>query len=300
MADTFLKPLLWHKISSKLSEQQHKPGLYLVATPIGNLMDITLRAIDILGSAACVLAEDTRQTKKLLSFYEIDQRVISCHEYNEQTIASTIEHGKIYAFVSDAGTPTISDPGYRLVQYCVNKGIEVIPIPGPCAPIAAICTAGLPTNHFTFYGFSDSKSNGRRILIKQLRARSETAIFLESPRRLLNFLKDALELLDNRQVCICRELTKIHEEVFRGSLIEAIDHFSHNEPKGEFVIVLAGNDSSKTQEEITDVIPRLKELLKTCSLKNAVSTLSEETLFPKKQLYSYALKLQQEQDNEFN
>ena len=168
MADTFLKPLLWHKISSKLSEQQHKPGLYLVATPIGNLMDITLRAIDILGSAACVLAEDTRQTKKLLSFYEIDQRVISCHEYNEQTIASTIEHGKIYAFVSDAGTPTISDPGYRLVQYCVNKGIEVIPIPGPCAPIAAICTAGLPTNHFTFYGFSDSKSNGRRILIKQL------------------------------------------------------------------------------------------------------------------------------------
>ena len=218
--------------------------LYLVPTPIGNLKDITIRAIEILQNVDCILAEDTRKSKKLLHHFEIKTQLVSFHQYNEhkklQNIINEIKSGKIYALVSDAGTPSISDPGFLLVRECIKNNLDVETLPGPTALIPAIVNSGLSCEKFVFEGFLPVKKGRSKRLIK-LADEERTTILYESPHRLLKTLDDLIKNLGNqRQASISRELTKIYEETIRGSLEELYDFYSTNKIKGEFVIVISG------------------------------------------------------------
>ncbi|MDR2723610.1 MAG: 16S rRNA (cytidine(1402)-2'-O)-methyltransferase [Holosporaceae bacterium] len=294
MTDALLSSILQEKISQKLYEQQHKPGLYVVATPVGNIFDISFRAIYILRKAKCIFAEDTRQSKKLLSFYEIRRPLVACHEYNEdsESIVSKIEHNNIYALISDAGTPLISDPGYRIVTWCIRHQIDVFPVPGACAPIAGLSAAGLPTDSFTFYGFLPSKCQTRRSRLDDMKNMKSTSIFLESPERILDSLRDMLKVLGNRYVCICREITKIFEEFRRGNLSELIDYFSKNKPIGEFVIIISGNKENCRDEG--EAFIELSAQLKTETLKTAVAKVFAKHRLPKRVIYDKALEIRRE------
>lgn len=279
------------KISNKIEQQQNKPGLYVVATPIGNMFDISLRAIYILKTVKCVFAEDTRQAKKLFNFYEIDTPLVACHEYNEidESVISKIKEGEKYALISDAGSPLISDPGYRLVNWCSEHEIEVFVIPGACSLITALSSSGLPTDSFIFYGFIAPKENARVNFLKSVKDATETMIFFESPVRILKFLKNACEIFGNRRCCVCRELTKIYEEKLRGTLQEMINYFSENQPKGEFVIVIAGNTDANSEESEKNMIEELKTLMQSESLKESVQKISEKYEVSKKNIYQKAL-----------
>ena len=218
--------------------------LYLVPTPIGNLKDITIRAIEILQNVDCILAEDTRKSKKLLHHFEIKTQLVSFHQYNEhkklQNIINEIKSGKIYALVSDAGTPSISDPGFLLVRECIKNNLDVETLPGPTALIPAIVNSGLSCEKFVFEGFLPVKKGRSKRLIK-LADEERTTILYESPHRLLKTLDDLIKNFGNqRQASISRELTKIYEETIRGSLEELYDFYSTNKIKGEFVIVISG------------------------------------------------------------
>ncbi|MCK4408276.1 MAG: 16S rRNA (cytidine(1402)-2'-O)-methyltransferase [Bacteroidales bacterium] len=218
--------------------------LYLVPTPIGNLEDITLRAIRILKEADIILAEDTRNTSKLLKHFEIDKKMMSHHQFNEHKVVSgiveTISGGKSIALVSDAGTPAISDPGFLLVRECIKAGIEVECLPGPTAFIPALVNSGLPSDHFVFEGFLPHKK-GRQTKLKQLAEQTYTMIFYESPFRLVKTLEQFAEYFGpQRKASISRELTKIHEETQRGSLSELILYYKNKTIKGEIVIIVSG------------------------------------------------------------
>lgn len=217
--------------------------LYLVATPIGNLEDISTRAIRILSEVALIAAEDTRQTAKLLKRYNIQTPCISYHEHNKlvrlERVLAALEQGDV-ALVSDAGTPALNDPGYELVRAVVAAGYPVSPIPGACAPIAALVASGLPTDAFLYLGYLPRKQAERARWLAGVARQPYTLIFLETPQRLLESLPDLEEALGNRQVAVARELTKLHEEIFRGSLGEARAHFAHNPPRGELTLVVAG------------------------------------------------------------
>ena len=227
-----------------MSEGVNGGKLYVVATPIGNLEDITLRALKVLREVDLIAAEDTRHTRKLLDRYGIRKRLISYHEYNErekaERIIEELKSGRKVALVSDSGTPAISDPGYVLIRRCVEEGIEVIPIPGPSAFLAALCVSGLPVHRFVFEGFLPHKSGKRRNRLRQLVEEEGTIIFYESPHRLLKTLSDMLEIMGNRRVVIARELTKVYEEIFRGSIEEALERFGMGKCKGEFTILIEG------------------------------------------------------------
>jgi len=227
-----------------VSEGVNGGKLYVVATPIGNLEDITLRALKVLREVDLIAAEDTRHTRKLLDRYGIRKRLISYHEYNErekaERIIEDLKSGMKVALVSDSGTPAISDPGYVLIRRCVEEGIEVIPIPGPSAFLAALCVSGLPVHRFVFEGFLPHKSGKRRNRLRQLVEEEGTIIFYESPHRLLKTLSDMLEIMGNRRVVIARELTKVYEEIFRGSIEEALERFGMGKCKGEFTILIEG------------------------------------------------------------
>jgi len=219
--------------------------LYIVPTPIGNLEDITLRAIRLLKEVDLILAEDTRQTSKLLSHYEVDTRMKSHHLFNEhKTINGIIDlltAGKQIALVSDAGTPGISDPGYLLIRACVQNQIEVECLPGATAFVPALVNSGIPSDHFIFEGFLPPKK-GRKTKLEKLAQESYTIILYESPYRLVKTLKQLLEYMgEDRQVAVSRELTKIHEETVRGSIVEVINHFENQTVKGEIVIIISGN-----------------------------------------------------------
>ncbi len=220
--------------------------LTVVPTPIGNLEDITLRAIRTLGEADLILAEDTRTTRFLLKHLGLDKPVVSHHKFNEhktvETVATTIAEGKKVALVSDAGTPGISDPGFLLVRTCLEKGIEVETLPGATALVPALVDSGFPCDHFCFEGFLPQKK-GRQKRIEALAAEERTMIFYESPYRVVKTLTQFKETFGGeRPVSVSRELTKMFEETVRGTLDEAIAHFTEREPKGEFVIVLAGSE----------------------------------------------------------
>lgn len=222
------------------------PGtLYLVATPIGNLADITHRALQVLRDVALVACEDTRHTRKLLQHYGLDTKTVSYHEHNEQQRAreliELLQQGSDVAVVSDAGTPAISDPGFRLVRAAIENGVAVIPVPGPSALIAALVAAGLPTDEFFFGGFLPARSNARRTRLQELRAVPGTLIFYEAPHRLAASLKDAYEVLGEREAVVARELTKLHEEMRRGRLSELAEHYSKTEPRGEIVLLIDRN-----------------------------------------------------------
>ncbi|HEV8186778.1 MAG TPA: 16S rRNA (cytidine(1402)-2'-O)-methyltransferase [Pyrinomonadaceae bacterium] len=221
------------------------PGtLYLVATPIGNLADITHRALQILNDVDLIACEDTRHTNKLLNHYGITTKTISYHEHNEQQRAThlieKLKEGTDIAVVSDAGTPSISDPGFRLVRAAIENDINVVPVPGPSALISALIAAGLPTDEFFFAGFLPSRPNARRARLTELQSVPGTLIFYEAPHRLATTLKDALEVLGEREAVVARELTKLHEEIRRGRLSQlAADYADQkNDIRGEIVLLI--------------------------------------------------------------
>ena len=218
--------------------------LYIVSTPIGNLEDITLRALRTLKEVDLIAAEDTRHTRRLLAHYEIHTPVTSYFEGNQiqkgEKLVARLRAGESVALVSDAGTPTISDPGYRLLIQCIEADIPIVPIPGPSACIAAASVAGLPLHNFVFEGFLSPKSGRRKRQLTDLREEKRTLIFYESPHRVISFLQDVLEVFGNRQVSVARELTKKFEEVFRGKVTEAMEKLQETPPRGEFTIVIGG------------------------------------------------------------
>jgi 16S rRNA (cytidine1402-2'-O)-methyltransferase len=217
--------------------------LYLIATPIGNLEDITHRAVRLLGQVDVIACEDTRHTKKLLSHYGINTRTISYHEHNERErsmeLIERLKSGADVAVVSDAGTPGISDPGFRLARIAIDSGVQVVPVPGASALISALVASGLPTDEFFFGGFLPARSGARRARLAELRSLPATLIFYEGPHRIAATLKDALEILGERQAVVARELTKMHEEIARGSLSELTIRFSSPESaRGEMVLII--------------------------------------------------------------
>ena len=244
------------------------PGtLYLVATPIGNLADITHRALQILKDVVLIACEDTRHTRKLLQHYAINTKTVSYHEHNEQQRAAELieqlKQGRDIAVVSDAGTPSISDPGYRLVRAAIENDIAVVPAPGPSALISALIAAGLPTDEFFFAGFLPARSNARRTRLGQLRSIPGTLIFYEAPHRLAATLTDSLEILGEREAVVARELTKVHEEIRRGRLSELAAHYASREnARGEIVVLIDRNVIGETVasgESVAALVDRYEE-----------------------------------------
>lgn len=222
--------------------------LYVCATPIGNLSDVSQRLIDKLKSADLIAAEDTRQTKKLLERYEVTAKMTSYHEHNikqkTSQIIDEILEGKNVALVSDAGMPGISDPGEELIKEAVAKGVKIVPIPGPSAVVTALAVSGLSTSRFVFEGFLPREGKQRRRILRKLADETRTIVFYESPHRLAKALMDLLEIFGNRDVCIAREVTKVHEEFFRGTVASAIERFSGKEVLGEITLVIGGKRPS--------------------------------------------------------
>jgi len=219
--------------------------LYIVSTPIGNLEDITLRALRILKEVSLIAAEDTRLTRKLLTHYDISTPTVSYYEHNSFTrIPKIIDHlntGKDVAVVTDAGTPGISDPAYKLIRAAIESGSRIEAIPGPSASITALTASGLPTDRFIFEGFLPHKK-GRKAKLTRLSAIEATVIFYESPKRIVRTLKDILEFMGDRPAVIGRELTKLHEEMIRGNVSKLLSHFTQKTPRGEFVIMIGKDD----------------------------------------------------------
>lgn len=217
--------------------------LYLVATPIGNLEDISARALRVLREVRLIAAEDTRQTRKLLEHYNIPTPATSYHEHNKLTkldrILDALREGDV-ALVSDAGTPALNDPGYELVQAALQAGYPVSPVPGPSAPVSALVVSGLPTDAFLYLGYLPRKASERRSALEQVRDLPYTLIFLETPHRLLESLADLESVMGDREIAAARELTKLHEEIFRGTISAAREHFNRQPPRGEFTLVVAG------------------------------------------------------------
>lgn len=220
--------------------------LYLVPTPIGNLRDLTLRALDVLQSVHKVICEDTRHTGMLLKHYDIQQTLLSFHEHSGpekiQELLGYLKKGESLALVSDAGTPSISDPGYKLVREAIRTGIQVIALPGATAAVTALVVSGLPTDAYSFFGFVPPKTVGRKKFLEKLQEREETLIFYESPHRLLRSLEDMKAVYGDREAAVIREISKKFEESVRGRLSEVLQKFSQKEILGEFVIVVAGKD----------------------------------------------------------
>ncbi|MFC1957476.1 16S rRNA (cytidine(1402)-2'-O)-methyltransferase [Chloroflexota bacterium] len=268
------------------------PSLYVVATPIGNLEDISLRALRTLREVKLIAAEDTRKTKRLLSTYDIKTPMTSYHEHSKRSkldyILARLEEDKV-ALVSEAGMPGISDPGYELIVAASQRGIPIVPIPGPSAVITALTISGLTAEKFTYLGFLPRKANDRRRLLETVVNEYGTIIVLESPHRLLATLKDILLVLGDRRIAVCRELTKIHEEVFRGKISQAIEYFT--EPRGEFTLVIEGKEKEGKQPLTEDIEQRLHQMrLSGVTAKEAINTIAAETGLSRKELYRAWLK----------
>jgi 16S rRNA (cytidine1402-2'-O)-methyltransferase len=238
--------------------------LYLVATPIGNLEDITLRALRVLGEVNLIAAEDTRQTQKLLEHYEIRNELLSYHEHSEgsrrEAILARLEQGDV-ALVSDAGSPGLADPGYELVRAALEGGHEVCPIPGPAAPIAALTASGLPVHSFLYIGYPPRGSAERRRAFERLASETRTLVLFEAPHRLRASLGDLSDAFgEERPAAVCRELTKAHEEILRGSLAELEAHFTEVQPRGEVTLVIAGapEEAMWSEEEVRAALQDLR------------------------------------------
>lgn len=270
--------------------------LYLVPTPIGNLGDISLRARQTLENADFIAAEDTRVSLKLLNHLEIKKPLVSYYEHNKAfkggRIVERILAGETCALVSDAGSPAISDPGEDLVKECAAAGITVCAIPGPCAAITALSISGQSTGRFCFEGFLSMSKKSRREHLDSLRAEKRTMIFYEAPHKLMNTLEDMVEVFGaERPVSFCRELTKLHEEVLRTTLGQAIVHFTETPPKGEFVLVVAGApEEAKEIPTATDAAGRVNALISQgLSRKDAIKQTAQELGLPKNAVYAAAL-----------
>jgi 16S rRNA (cytidine1402-2'-O)-methyltransferase len=266
--------------------------LYIVATPIGNLEDISLRALRILREVKLIAAEDTRRTKQLLASYDIKTPTTSYHERNKLTkldyILEQLGEGDV-ALVSDAGMPGISDPGHELVVAASGRGVPIIPIPGASVVVTALAVSGLDTANFRYLGFLPHKGSARKKLLKSVVADLDTIVVLETPHRLTAALSDILEVLGDREIAVCRELTKLHEEVFRGKVSQAAEHFA--EPRGEFTLVIAGQKEPEKPQLTAAIEKRLQEMRRLgVGAKDAVAGLAEETGLSKKELYRAWLK----------
>ncbi|WP_414545921.1 16S rRNA (cytidine(1402)-2'-O)-methyltransferase [Nostoc sp. CCY0012] len=275
-----------------------QPGtLYVVGTPIGNLEDMTFRAVRILQTVNLIAAEDTRHTGKLLQHFQIKTPQISYHEHNRTSrIPELLEHmgnGQSIALVSDAGMPGISDPGYELVIACIAAGIRVVPIPGASAAVTALSAAGLPTDKFVFEGFLPAKGQKRREYLESLETESRTLIFYESPHRLRDSLQDLATVWgSDRQIVMARELTKLYEEFWRGSIAEAIAHYNQREPQGEYTLVVAGTPASQLQLSEAQLKAELLQLMSQgISRSQASRQLAKITSVPRRELYQLALSL---------
>jgi len=269
------------------------PTLYVVATPIGNLEDISLRAIRTLREVRLIAAEDTRKTKRLLNAYNIRTNVTSYYEHNKKAkldyILKKLEEGDV-ALVSEAGTPGISDPGYELIVAASEQDIPVVAIPGPSAIIAALAISGLPTDRFVYIGFLPRKSAERRRLLQSVADEAGTIVALETPHRLQEALADLLLVTGDRRVAICRQLTKLHEEVFRGTVSQAQQYF--DKPRGEFTLVIEGEKDKEKPQVTGDIIKQLKNLKASgATAKESVTRLTLETGLSRKELYRAWLKL---------
>ena len=270
--------------------------LYLVPTPIGNLGDISPRAVKTLEGADFIAAEDTRVTLKLLNHLEIKKSLVSYYEHNKAAkggqIVERILAGETCALVSDAGSPAISDPGEDLVKQCAQAGITVCAIPGPCAAITALSISGQSTGRFCFEGFLSMSKKSRREHLDSLRTEKRTMIFYEAPHKLMNTLEDMAQVFgQDRPVSFCRELTKLHEQVLRLTLGEAIAYYTENPPKGEFVLVVAGAPEEEKQiASVSDAAARVEELMgQGLSRKDAVKQTAKELDLPKNAVYAAAL-----------
>ena len=281
-----------------MSEISFIKGLYLVATPIGNLGDISARAINVLKNCDVIACEDTRNTKKLLTLINIkEKQLLSYHEHNADkmrpNILKRLQNGEMIALVSDAGTPLISDPGYRLVQDCIDYDIYVTAIPGASAVLTALQLSGLPCHRFLFEGFLPTKSNARKNELMLLRDIPATLIFYESPQRLEETLNDMIDIFDQRQAAVLRELTKKFEQAVRGSLHEIRSYYKENGyPKGEIVIVVSPSKQKIFNDN--ELFIELKNALATMSLKDASHFVATRTGESKKKLYQMALKIKDE------
>jgi 16S rRNA (cytidine1402-2'-O)-methyltransferase len=271
--------------------------LFVVATPIGNLADITLRAVRVLGEADVIAAEDTRTTRKLLAHHGIRTPLVSYHEHNEAVrtpeLLKRMESGENVALVSEAGTPSISDPGYRLVSEAIAAGVAVEPVPGASAILAAVVVSGLPSDSFVFEGFLPRRASERRRRLASLAGEPRTLVFFEAPHRLDHAMSDLLEVLGDRQIALCRELTKLHEEVRRGSLSELVASLQRRPVKGEIVLVVegakaAGVDIDSAVDEALDRIGR------GASVREAARDVAEEHGVPRRALYDRVLQRRKE------
>lgn len=271
--------------------------LYIVGTPIGNLEDTTFRAIKTLQKVDLIAAEDTRHTGKLLQHFQIQTTLLSYHQHNEKSrISELIEklnQGKTIALVTDAGMPGISDPGYELVKACVEANISLVPIPGVTASITALCASGLPTNKFIFIGFLPTKIKLREEQLEKLSNSLETIVLYESPYRILQTLEDLANILgENRKIVLARELTKLHEEFWRGTIGQAIIHYQNNQPKGEFTIVIAGAEPELAVLSEDTIKQELQELLaQGISRSQASRQLSQKINLSRRKIYQIALKI---------
>lgn len=240
----------------------NKPSLYLIPTPIGNMEDITIRALNILKEVDVIFSEDTRETLKLLKYFEINKKLIACHKFNEdkvyEKVLDYLKDGKNVGLVTDRGTPVISDPGYVVSYNVIKEGFNVIGLPGPTAFVPALITSGLNPNQFLFYGFLDNKKSAKKKQLEDLKQNKYTMIFYESPFRVIETLLLVKEIMGDRNISVSREISKKYEEVYRGTISEVLEELT--EPKGEFVIIVDGNKQEETYDDI-DLVSHVKILI---------------------------------------
>jgi 16S rRNA (cytidine1402-2'-O)-methyltransferase len=277
-------------------------GLHLVATPIGNLRDITVRALEVLAAAELIACEDTRVTRKLLDHYGIATALMPYHDHNaaeaRPKLIARLQDGAAIALVSDAGTPLISDPGYKLVRAAHEAGVSVTALPGASAVLAALAASGLPTDRFFFEGFLPPKESGRRARIAELKRIPGTLVLFETGPRIATALADLASGLGARDAAICRELTKLHEEIRRGDLATLADAYAAGaESRGEFVVVIAPVDDDASEVTAADIDALLRQALARLSVKEAVAEIAAVTGEPRREVYQRALALTKERDD---
>lgn len=276
------------------------PSLYVVATPIGNLEDISLRALRILGEVTLIAAEDTRKTKRLLNAYDIKTPLTSYYEHNKLSkldyLLELLENGDV-ALVSEAGMPGISDPGYELIAAAGQRGITVVPVPGASAVITALAVSGLPTDRFTYVGFLPGRAGARRKALETLADEPGTLIIYESPHRVAAALKDVLQVLGDRRIAVCREMTKLYEEIYRGTVSQAMEHFTA--PRGEFTLVIDGIGNRQKPQMTEDVEEQMQRLYRQgATAREAVMAVAGATGLSRKELYKTWLRLDKAWDND--
>ena len=280
-----------------MKTQTAEPGfLYVTATPIGNASDITIRALDVLRTVDAVACEDTRVTSRLFSLHGINVPLVAYHEHNAAKvrpgIIKRLKSGDSMAIVSDAGTPLVSDPGYKLVTACIDEGLQVTALPGASAVLCALVLSGLPSDRFLFEGFLAPKSGARKKILRELSSIPATLVFMESPRRLAASLSDMATVLGERRASVSREITKLFEETRRGTLAELADHYKNaGAPKGEVMIVVGAPDAKKIAIDEIILEEMLRNSLTENSVRDAVRLVAEATGLPRQMVYQQALAL---------